>query len=122
MNRSFVSKISLIAGLGGLLYGYDMGIIAAAMVFLRTSFHLSTEAQSWVVSTVLVGAMAGALTGGALADGLGRRPTLMAGGVLFVAGSTLAMLAPNVATILVARTLLGVAVGFNSVTAPVYVS
>lgn len=117
-----ISKISLIAGLGGLLYGYDMGIIAAAMVFLRTAFHLSTESQSWVVSIVLVGAMAGALTGGALADGWGRRPTMMAGGILFVAGSTLAMFAPSVAVIIVARALLGIAVGFNSVTAPVYVS
>ena len=117
-----IAKISLIAGLGGLLYGYDMGVIAAAMVFLRTSFHLSTGAQSWVVSIVLVGAMAGALTGGSLADSLGRRPTMLAGGILFVAGSTLAMLAPNVATIIVARALLGIAVGFNSVTAPVYVS
>jgi len=117
-----IPKISLIAGLGGLLYGYDMGIIAAAMVFLRTAFHLSTESQSWVVSIVLVGAMAGALTGGALADGWGRRPTMMAGGILFVAGSTLAMFAPSVAVIIVARALLGVAVGFNSVTAPVYVS
>ena len=117
-----IAKISLIAGLGGLLYGYDMGIIAAAMVFLRTAFHLSTQSQSWVVSIVLVGAMAGALTGGALADGWGRRPTMMAGGILFVAGSTLAMLAPNVAAIVVARALLGIAVGFNSVTAPIYVS
>ena len=117
-----ISKISLIAGLGGLLYGYDMGIIAAAMVFLRTAFHLSTQSQSWVVSVVLVGAMAGALTGGALADGWGRRPTMMAGGILFVAGSTLAMFAPSVAVIIVARALLGIAVGFNSVTAPVYVS
>jgi sugar porter (SP) family MFS transporter len=122
VNRAFLSKISLVAGLGGLLYGYDMGVIAAAMVFLRTSFHLSTQAESWVVSVVLVGAMAGALTGGSLADGLGRRPTLMAGGILFMAGSTLAMFAPNVATVIVARALLGIAVGFNSVTAPVYVS
>jgi MFS family permease len=122
MNRSLLSKVSLIAGLGGLLYGYDMGIIAAAMVFLRTSFHLSTGAESWVVSTVLIGAMAGALSGGALADALGRRPTMMAGAVLFVVGSTLAMLAPNVAAIIVARALLGIAVGFNSVTAPIYVS
>lgn len=122
VNRGFLAKISLVAGLGGLLYGYDMGVIAAAMVFLRTSFHLSTQAESWVVSIVLVGAMVGALTGGTFADAFGRRPTLMAGGILFIAGSALAMLAPNVATVIIARALLGIAVGFNSVTAPVYVS
>ena len=122
VNRAFLSKISLIAGLGGLLYGYDMGVIAAAMVFLRTSFHLSTQAESWVVSVVLIGAMARALSGGAIADGFGRRPTLFAGGVLFLVGSVLAMQAPNVATVIVARAMLGMAVGFNSVTAPVYVS
>lgn len=118
----FVWRVSLIAGLGGILYGYDMGIIAAALIFVRSTFSLSTQMEELVVSVVLVGSMAGAVVGGFFADRAGRRSTLMWGGVLFVAGSILAPLSPNVFTLIVARTLLGVAIGFTSVTAPVYVS
>lgn len=122
VNRSFIVRISSIAALGGVLYGYDMGIIAAALMFVRHSFLLSTFMQELVVSIVLVGAMAGALTGGAVADRIGRRATLVWAGAIFIAGSILAPLAPNVLTLIVARAIIGVGIGFTSVTAPVYVS
>jgi sugar porter (SP) family MFS transporter len=118
----FLWKVSLIAGLGGILYGFDMGIIAAAVIFVRHTFSLSTQMEEVVVSVVLVGSMLGAVTGGVLADRVGRRAILLWGGVLFIVGSILAPLAPNVFTVLVGRMLLGVAIGFTSVTAPVYVS
>jgi sugar porter (SP) family MFS transporter len=118
----FIWKVSLIAGLGGILYGFDMGIIAAALIFIRTAFALSTRMEEAVVSVVLVGAMLGAIAGGTFADRAGRRTTLVWGGMLFIAGSILAPFSPNVASLLVARMLLGVAIGFTSVTAPVYVS
>lgn len=111
-----------IAGLGGILYGFDMGIIAAALIFIRESFSLSTRMEEIVVSVVLVGAMVGALAGGSIADRIGRRTTLLWGGAIFLAGSLLAPASPNAFTLIVARALLGVAVGFTSVTAPVYVS
>jgi sugar porter (SP) family MFS transporter len=75
-----------------------------------------------VVSVVLVGAMLGAVVGGTIADRIGRRSTLVWGGILFILGSILAPLAPNVAVLVAARALLGIAIGFTSVTAPVYVS
>jgi sugar porter (SP) family MFS transporter len=99
-----------------------MGIIAAALIFLRDSFKLSTQMQEMVVSIVLVGAMLGAIIGGSIADRIGRRATLLWGGALFILGSILAPLSPNVLTLVVARALLGLAIGFTSVTAPVYVS
>jgi sugar porter (SP) family MFS transporter len=122
VNRAFLWKVSLIAGLGGVLYGFDMGIIAAALVFVRSAFSLSTQLQEVVVSVVLIGAMLGAIVGGTVADKAGRRATLVWGGVIFIAGSVLAPLSPNVATLIAARALLGIAIGFTSVTAPVYVS
>jgi sugar porter (SP) family MFS transporter len=122
VNRLFIGKISLIAGLGGVLYGFDMGIIAAALIYVRATFSLSTQMEELVVSVVLIGAMLGAVIGGTLADRAGRRSTLIWGGIIFIVGSLLAPLAPNVATLIVARMLLGLAVGFTSVTAPVYVS
>lgn len=122
MNRRFLLKVSCIAGLGGLLYGYDMGIIAAALVFVRVSFGLSARMEELVVSVVLVGAMLGALLGGVIADRIGRRATLVWGGLIFIVGSVVAPWSPNVMTLIGARALLGIAIGFTSVTAPVYVS
>jgi sugar porter (SP) family MFS transporter len=122
VNQAFIRRVSFIAGLGGILYGFDMGVIAAALIFVRDSFHLSTVMQEVLVISVLVGVMIGALVGGTVADRIGRRKTLIWGAVLFIAGSILAPLSPNVYVLFIARGLLGVAVGFTSVTAPVYVS
>lgn len=122
VKEGFLWKVSLIAGLGGILYGYDMGIIAAALIFVRSSFALSTQMEEIVVSVVLIGSLAGAILGGAASDRFGRRAILIWGGVVFTIGSLLAPLSPNVLTLIVARMLLGLAIGFTSVTAPVYVS
>jgi sugar porter (SP) family MFS transporter len=122
VNRGFLWRVCFIAGLGGVLYGYDMGIIAAALIFVRNSFALSTRGQEIVVSIVLVGAMLGAIIGGSIADHIGRRATLLWGGALFILGSILATVAPNAATLASARLLLGLAIGFTSVTAPVFIS
>ncbi len=122
VRSGFLWKVSFIAGLGGILYGFDMGIIAAALVFVRESFSLSTRMEEWIVSSVLVGAMVGALAGGSIADRIGRRSTLLWGGAIFIAGSLLAPASQNPAMLIAARAMLGLAIGFTSVTAPVYVS
>jgi sugar porter (SP) family MFS transporter len=122
VNQAFIRRVSFIAGLGGILYGFDMGVIAAALIYVRDSFHLSTVMQEVLVIAVLIGVMIGALVGGTVADRIGRRKTLIWGAVLFIAGSILAPLSPNVYVLFIARGLLGIAVGFTSVTAPVYVS
>jgi sugar porter (SP) family MFS transporter len=122
VNQAFIRRVSFIAGLGGILYGFDMGVIAAALIFVRDTFHLSTVMQEVLVIAVLIGVMIGALVGGTIADRIGRRKTLVWGAILFIAGSILAPLSPNVYVLFIARALLGVAVGFTSVTAPVYVS
>ena len=122
VNRGFILRISSIAALGGVLYGYDMGIIAAAAIFVKRSFALSTLMEELVVSIVLIGAMVGALVGGMVADRIGRRATLVWAAGIFIVGSLLAPLAANVAVLIVARAIIGIGIGFTSVTAPVYVS
>jgi MFS family permease len=122
VNRGFILRVSLIAAFGGVLYGYDMGIIAAAAIFVKRSFALSTIAEELVVSVVLIGAMTGALVGGAVADRAGRRKTLVWAAGIFIVGSLLAPLAPNATVLIVARAIIGLGIGFTSVTAPVYVS
>src|SRR5580692_6910747 len=101
VRSAFIWKVSLIAGLGGILYGFDMGIIAAALIFVRSTFSLTTQMEEVVVSIVLVGAMLGAVVGGTFADRAGRRATLVWGGLLFIAGSLLAPLSPNIFTLIV---------------------
>jgi sugar porter (SP) family MFS transporter len=118
----FLLRVSFIAGLGGILYGFDVGIIAAALLFVRNTFALSTHMQEIVVSVVPAGTMAGAIVGGILSDRLGRRATLLWSGVIFIVGSILAPLSPTVGVLVFARSLLGFAIGFTSVTAPIYVS
>jgi sugar porter (SP) family MFS transporter len=122
VNRGFILRVSFVAALGGVLYGYDMGIIAAAAIFVKRSFALSTIAEELVVSIVLIGAMTGAIVGGSVADWAGRRKTLIWAGGIFIVGSLLAPLAPNVTVLIVARAIIGLGIGFTSVTAPVYVS
>lgn len=122
VNRRFILRISSIAALGGVLYGYDMGIIAAASIFVKRSFALSTIAEELVVSIVLIGAMTGAIVGGAVADRIGRRITLVWAAGIFIVGSLLAPLASNVTVLIIARAIIGLGIGFTSVTAPVYVS
>src|SRR3984885_16129363 len=122
VNRVFLLRVSSIAALGGVLYGYDMGIIAAALIFVKRSFALSTLMQELVVSIVLIGAMIGAITAGAIADRIGRRATLVWAAAIFILGSVLSPLAPNVCVLIVARAIIGIGIGFTSVTAPVYVS
>jgi MFS transporter, SP family, galactose:H+ symporter len=122
VNRGFILRVSSIAALGGVLYGYDMGIIAAAEIFVKRSFALSTVVEELVVSIVLAGAMIGAIVGGAVADRIGRRATLVWAAGIFIVGSLLAPLAPSPAVLIVARAIIGLGIGFTSVTAPVYVS
>jgi sugar porter (SP) family MFS transporter len=122
VNGGFILRISSIAALGGVLYGYDMGIIAAAAIFVKRSFALSTLAEELVVSIVLIGAMTGAIVGGAGADRIGRRATLVWAAGIFIVGSLLAPLARNVTMLIVARAIIGLGIGLTSVTAPVYVS
>src|ERR1700728_4438962 len=99
-----------------------MGIIAAAAIFVKRTFALSTLMEEWVVSIVLIGAMIGALVGGTVADHIGRRATLVWAGGIFIVGSLLAPLSANVYVLIVARAIIGIGIGFTSVTAPVYVS
>jgi sugar porter (SP) family MFS transporter len=111
-----------IAGLGGLLFGYDTGIIASALLFVKKDFDLGSFEQGMVVSAVPVGAIFGAAIAGQAADRLGRRRTIVSAAVVFIIGAALSAAAPDLAVLVIARVLLGVAVGLASANAPVYIS
>ncbi len=120
--RRNVVLTAAIAGLGGLLFGYDTGIIASAMLFIRSDFGLSSFEQGLVVAAVPIGAAFGALAGGPLADKIGRRIVIIAAAFVFIAGAIVSAAAPDMAVLTIARVVIGVAIGFASATAPVYIS
>src|SRR5512147_1431104 len=82
-----VAIIAATAALGGLLFGYDTGVISGALLFLREAFHLSSLMLGVVTSIALAGAAGGAAGAGLLADRFGRRPVLLATATVFVVGA-----------------------------------
>jgi MFS family permease len=113
---------ALIAALGGFLFGYDTGVISAALLYLRVDFHLSQELQQIVVALLLLGAVAGVLCGGPIVDRIGRRRTLLAAAALFMAGALTSALAPAVGVLIGARFFLGLAIGVSSLVVPTYIA
>lgn len=105
---------------GGFLFGFDTGVISGALLFIKTEFDLSSFEQSSVVSVLLIGAMIGALTAGRLGDTLGRKKLLGFEGAVFLIGTAIAVFATGYPMLLLARLILGLAVGAASATVPTY--
>jgi MFS transporter, SP family, galactose:H+ symporter len=120
--RRNVVRTSAVAGLAGILFGYDTGIIASALLFVRTDFDLGAFEQGLVVSAVPVGAIFGAAYAGRAGDRIGRRAVILAAAAIFIAGALVSSIAPDTAVLVIARVFLGVAVGLASANAPVYIS
>ncbi len=118
----FVYIAAAFAALGGLLFGYDTGVISGAVLFIKNDFTLSTFALEVIVSGVLAGAATGALAGGRLADLFGRRKLLIATAIIFAAGAILCAMATSAAVLIVGRIIVGLGIGLSSGTVPVYIS
>ena len=120
--RGFVYLAAGFAALGGLLFGYDTGVISGALIFIRQEFALSAFGQELAVSIVLAGATVGALTGGRLSDRFGRRATLVATSVIFIAGAIVCAAADSLTVLVVGRVIVGLGIGLACTTVPVYIS
>lgn len=120
--RRLVYIAAAFAGLGGLLFGYDTGVISGAELFLTKDFALSVFALEVIVSGVLAGAAAGALVGGRLADLFGRRALLIVTALIFGLGAVLCALAASPNSLVIGRVIVGLGIGLSSGTVPVYIS
>jgi MFS transporter, SP family, major inositol transporter len=122
-NNGFLIKLTIISTLGGLLFGYDTGVISGALLYLKTDLNLDSLQQGTVVSALLFpGAALGALLGGKLADALGRKGSLLVCAGLFLVGAIGCALAPNFAVMVTFRILLGFGVGAAATTCPLFLA
>ena len=120
--RRFLLRITIIATLGGLLFGYDTGVISGALLYMRDDLNLTTSWEGFVVSSLLIGAAFGALIGGRLADGLGRKRSLMICAALFFCGAIGTATAPSLVPMIASRIVLGLAVGAASAVVPLFLA
>jgi SP family galactose:H+ symporter-like MFS transporter len=121
-SNRFIYVAAAFAALGGLLFGYDTGVISGALIFIEKTFALSTFHEELVVSVVLVGACIGALSGGRFADRFGRRRMLIFTAVTFIAGALICAMSTDVIMLIVGRAIVGLGIGFASSTVPLYIS
>lgn len=118
----FVVKVSVVAALGGLLFGYDTAVIAGAIGYLQVKFDLSSAMVGWAASSAIWGCVVGAMFAGYLSDSIGRKKVLIITAVLF-AVSSIASAIPNTLTqFILARFIGGLGVGAASMLSPLYIS
>ncbi|GAN55430.1 sugar porter family MFS transporter [Tanticharoenia sakaeratensis] len=114
--------IAAVAATGGLLFGYDTGIISAALLQLTRDFHLSTMSAQVVTSAIILGALFGCLGAAPISDRAGRRRTVMVAAALFLLGTAMVASAHAVWMLIVSRLVLGLAIGAASQIVPVYIA
>ena len=112
----------LVAGLGGLLYGVDVGIIAGALPYLEATSGLNAGQLSIVVAAVLLGSVISTLFAGALADWIGRKPLMIVSGLLFVCSIPIIALSRGYDSLVLGRLLQGISAGLIGVVVPLYLA
>ena len=121
-----VSRRGLLVGLTaasvGLIYGYDLSIIAGAQLFVTEDFGLTTRQQELLTTMVVIGQIAGALGAGVLANAIGRKKSVVLVLVAYAMFALLGALSVSLPMLLVARLLLGLTIGVTVVVVPVYVA
>lgn len=114
--------IAVLAALAGLMFGLDIGVISGAEQFVQQEFAITDHTLEIVVSSMMTGAIVGALGAGHLSVSLGRKRSLMTGAALFVIGSGMSALSISAETLIGARFILGLGVGVLMFAAPMYLA
>ena len=122
MKYIWLYVVAIVASLGGLLSGYDTGVISGALLFINETWVLPDTLQGFLVSSVLIGAVIGAATNGILADIFGRKKIILATALIFILGSIMCAFAPNVYILIISRIFVGFAVGIVNFVVPLYLS
>jgi sugar porter (SP) family MFS transporter len=121
-NKFYILGISLISALGGYLFGFDFAVISGALPFLQKQFALNAYWEGLATGSLALGAIAGCLVAGKVADNYGRRPGLMLAASLFALSSLAMALSPNRDIFIAARFAAGIGVGMASMLSPMYIA
>jgi MFS transporter, SP family, galactose:H+ symporter len=121
-HKGRILLIALVAATGGLLFGFDTGVISGALPFLRQNWQLTDGDIEWVTTSVLIGALLGAIFSGKLSDSIGRKRMIIINAVIFCIGAAGSAAARSVALLIVMRVVIGVAIGITSYVAPMYIA
>ena len=121
-NHLYVIGLSIVAAIGGFLFGFDSGVINGAVGAISTAFGTQTAATGFAVASVLLGCAVGAFGAGAIANHIGRRPTMLLNAVIFLASAFATGAAGSTTIFIAARIVGGVGIGAASVLAPMYIS
>lgn len=114
--------VMAIAGLGGLLYGFDIGIISGALVFMQESLSITSSQASLIVSAVLGGGAVATLISGPFADRFGRRFSINISAVIFIIGTILLTLASSFGLVMAGRLIQGIGIGIITIVVPLYLA
>lgn len=121
----YIMRLAFSAGIGGLLFGYDTGVISGALLYIRDEYP-SVKRQTWlqetIVSMAIAGAIFGAAFGGMISDKYGRKKSILLADCLFFVGAIVMAAAVGPWMIIVGRILVGLGVGMASMTSPLYIS
>lgn len=121
-NDKKIRLITLVSTIGGLCFGYDTGVISGALFFMKNDLGLTPLQEGLVTSFLLFGAAIGSVGGGWLSDRQGRRKNILWVAVIFIFGALGTAVAWDMSSMIIARFILGLAVGCASVTVPIYIS
>ena len=121
-NMRYVFFLSVVAALGGFLFGYDTAVISGTVSQVTAQFSLTTLQSGWYVGCALAGSIAGVMFAGALSDRLGRKRTMILSAVLFSASAIGCALAANLGQLIAYRIVGGIGIGIVSIVCPLYIS
>ncbi len=119
---AYVSRVCLVATLGGLLFGYDTAVIAGAIGFMKTHFAMDGTTEGWATSCALVGCVLGVIIAGWFSDRFGRRNTLILSAVLFLVSAIGTAMPRSLVEFIIFRIIGGIGVGAASMTSPMYIA